>query len=90
MLGGGNAVEGDIWETDDRGRAFLPGEAAGSGSVHGVQGRYGTWVAGGTHAETSWEGSGWETELGNHIPHRGSTYLQDGIPNLRGGAELPR
>ena len=64
--GGGNAVGGGMREMDDGSGAFLPIEAAGSGTVHRLQEGYGAQVAGGPFADTSWEGSGWETELGNH------------------------
>ena len=90
MPGGRNAVEGGIRETDDGSGSFLPGEEAGLGTVQGVQGGDGTRVAGGPYADTEWEGSGWETSLGNHALQREATYLNDGLPNLRGNTELPR
>ena len=89
MPGGRNAVGGGIRETDDGTGAFILGEASGSDSVHGLQG--GVWdrVDGGTHAATTWEGSGRETALGSHIPWWGATYLQDGLSDLRETKKLP-
>ena len=69
--------------------AFLPGEAVGLGTVHRVRGGYGAWVAGCQHADAAWEGSGWYTAFRNHSPRWGATYLQDGLPDLQGTAELP-
>ena len=66
--GGGNTVGCGIREMDEGSGAFLLGEAAGLGTVRGVQEGYGDWVAGGIHAYTAWKGSGWETALGNHSP----------------------
>ena len=89
MLGSKNAVGGGVWETDDKSSAFLPGEAAGSVSVHGVQRRDGDCVADGTHKDTAWERSGWEMALGSHGPWWGATNLQDDLPDHRGTAEMP-
>ena len=44
MQGDGNAVIGSVWETDERSRAFLPGEAADLGTVHIVKGEDGARV----------------------------------------------
>ena len=60
------------------------------GKVHGVRGGDGAQVAGGPSIDASWEGSGCETALGNHGPWRVDTYLQYGIPDHQGTAELPR
>ena len=84
--GGRNAVGGSIREKDDGSGAFLLGEAEGSGTVHGVQGVDGARVAGGPSTDAAWEGSWWETELGNHGPRQEATYLQDGLTDLRGTA----
>ena len=81
MTGGKNAVGGGVRETDDGSGAFLPGETAVSGTVHGVRVRDGAWVVGGPSADAAWEGIGWETALGNHVLKWGATYLQDGLPN---------
>ena len=80
--GGGNTARGGVKEKDDGSRAFLPVEAAGVGTVHGVRGGDGARVAGGPSIEAAWEGSRWETELGNHGPRKGDKYLQDGLPNF--------
>ena len=72
---GGNAVVGGVRETDHRSRAFLLGEAAVLGKVHGVRGGDGARVTGGPYADAAWEGSSWETALGNHIPQWRFTYI---------------
>ena len=46
------AIGGVLQEKYDRSEAFVPGEAMGSDSVQGVWGGDGSWVAGGTHADT--------------------------------------
>ena len=53
---------------DDRSGAFLPGETARSGTVRRVRGGDGARFTGGPYPDASWEGNGWETELGNHAP----------------------
>ena len=75
MPGGWNEAGSGIRETDDESRAFLPGEAEGSGKVNRVQGGYGTRVAGGAHTDVAWEGIRWKTELGSHGLRWVSTYL---------------
>ena len=52
---GGNAVVGGVRETDHRSRAFLLGEAAVLGTVHGVRGGDGARVTGGPYADAAWE-----------------------------------
>ena len=64
-----DAVGSGVRGKGDRSRAFIPGEAVGSGSVQVVRGGYVDWVADGTHAGTAWKGSGGETALGIHGPH---------------------
>ena len=86
---GRNSVGGGVWDTYYGSGAFQLGEAAGLVTVHRVWGGDGDRVAGGPHADTSWEGSGWETELVNRGPRWGAIYLQDGLPDRRGAAELP-
>ena len=86
--GGRNAVGGGTQETDDGSRAFLTGEAACLGTVCGVQGGYGAWFTGSPSTDAAWEGNRWETELVNYGPWKGDTYLQAGLPNRRGTAEL--
>ena len=66
--GGGNSVGGGLREKDDRSGAFLPGEEVGLGTVHIVRRGYGAQVTGIPCADAAWEGSGWETALGNHGP----------------------
>ena len=66
MPGGRNAVGGGLQDTDDRSGAFLLREAAGSGTVHVVQGGDGDRVDGSPYADAAREGNRWETELGNH------------------------
>ena len=90
MPGGGNEFGGGVRYKNDGNGDFLQGEAEGLGTVYGVQKGDGARVAGGPSIDAEWEGNGWETELGNHGPQRGSTYLQDGFPNRRGTSELPR
>ena len=53
-----------------------------------VQGGDGAWVAGVTHADAAWEGSGGETALETHAPRQGTGDIQDGLPDHRGTAEL--
>ena len=68
--GGRGAIGGGIREKNDRSGDFVRGEAAGSDSVQGVWGGYGSWVAGGTHAKISWEGIRGKKELVSHVPRR--------------------
>ena len=89
MPGDRNAVGGGVRNTGDGRGDFLTGDAVGLGTVHGVQGGDGDWVAGGPYEDAAWEGSGWETALRKLIPRWGVTYLQDGIPDRRGTAEVP-
>ena len=90
MPGDRNTVVGGVWEKNDMSGAFILGEAAGLGTVHVVWGGYGNRVSGGPSVESAWEGSEWETELGNHDPLWGSVYLQDGLPDCWGTTKLPR
>ena len=85
----GNSVRGGVRAINDRIRSFLPGETACSGTVHGVRGGDGDRVSGIPYIDTSWEGNGLEMALGKHSPQRGAMYLQDGLPNHWGTAELP-
>ena len=48
---GRNTVGGGVRETDYSSGAFLPGEAAGLGTMHGVLGGDGTWVDGGPYVD---------------------------------------
>ena len=89
LTGGGNAVGGSLRETDDRRGTFLSGEAAGSGTVHGVWGGNCAWFAGSAHADAAWEVSVWETAFRNQGPGWGDTYLHNGLLGRRGTAELP-
>ena len=68
MTCGGKAVGGGIRETDDGIEALIPGEAAGSDSVHEVWGGDGSRVSGRTHADTELEGIGGEPALISHHP----------------------
>ena len=62
----GDTVRGGVQDHDDGSGAFVPGEAAGSDSVQGVQGGDGSRVAGEEHADTAWGGRGGETALEIH------------------------
>ena len=68
MPGGGDTVRGGVREQDEGSGAFVPGEAAGLDSAKGVQGGDGSRVAGGSRADTAWEGRGGGTVLGSHGP----------------------
>ena len=50
MPGGRNAVGGGLQDTDDRSGAFLPVDAAGLDTVHGVREGDGARVTGGPYA----------------------------------------
>ena len=64
----GNAVGDGVQETDDGIKAFLPGDSAGLNSMHRMQGGDGNRATDVSHADTAWEGSRWDTELGIHVP----------------------
>ena len=55
MTGGLDVVLGGVREKDDGSGAFVPGDAAGSDSVHIVWGGDGARVADVTHADTAGE-----------------------------------
>ena len=86
---GGNAVRGSVRATYDSRRDFLPGEALCLGTVHGVQGGDGAYVAGSPSTDTAWEGNRSDMALVNHAPRQGAMYLQDVITNLWGTTEFP-
>ena len=65
---GGGTVGGGVWETDDGRGPFIPGAAEGTSTVQVVQGRDGAWFNGGTHADSAWEGSEVDTDLGKNVP----------------------
>ena len=89
MPGGGNVVKGGVRETDDGSGDFLLRNAAGSSSVHRVWGRDGARVAGRPHADAAWEGSRWETALGNYGPGgKPHTYRMD-FPTAGGPRNCP-
>ena len=53
MPGGRNAVGAGVRDTDDRSRAFLTVEVESLGTVHGVRGVDGYWVAGGLSLDSA-------------------------------------
>ena len=64
----GDTVGGGVREKDYGRGTFVPGAAEGTGPVQGVLVGNGDWVSGKTHADTAWEGSVGEMELGSHRP----------------------
>ena len=85
-----NLFGGGVQATDDGTRDFLPGDSACLGTLCGVQGGDGLRVAVGPSIDASWEGNGWETALGNHVPRWGAMHIQAGLTNRRWITELPR
>ena len=71
VLGGRNAFGDGARDTDDGSKALLPGETAGSGTVHRVKGGDGAWVSGGSYAYGECERRRGETALGKHAPRWG-------------------
>ena len=59
MPGSRNSVGGGVQDTDDKSEAFLPGEAAGLGTVNVVRGGDANQVAGNPYVYAAWEGSRW-------------------------------
>ena len=90
MPGGGGAVRGGIQEKDYGCRTFIPGEAVGLDSLHGVQGVYGARVSVGANSYTAWEVIRGGAALGIHVPRCISAYLKYGLSNLWGTAEMSR
>ena len=88
MPGRGGTVGGGVRDQDDGRGALVLGTATGSDSAQGLQGVDGSWVAGGAHADTAWEGRRGDTTLGIRGPQEATTYIQNGIYDLRGTAEL--
>ena len=88
MPGGGDSVGGGLQEKDDGRGPFVLGEAAGSGLEQGVRGVDVDQVAGGTHSDAEWEGSGGETVLGSHGPWQRTAEIQDGLTDRRVTAEV--
>ena len=63
-------------------------EAVGSDSAQVVRVGDGSWVTGGSHTDTSCEVIRGSTVLGSHGPRQGTAYIQDGISDRQGTAEL--
>ena len=88
MPGGGDSVGGGVWETNDRRETFIPGATEGKGTLQGVRGRDGDWVAGESHVDATWELCVEEMELGIIPPWRETTDIPYGLPDLWRTTEL--
>ena len=88
MPGGGDAVGGGVREKYDGSGTFVPVEAVGLDSLQVVKVGDGDWVADKTHADTAWDGNGDDKALGRHGPRLITSYIQDGLSDRRGTAEL--
>ena len=88
LPGSGYPVGGSLRALDDgRGSTILI-EAESQGELFGVWGGNGGGVAGIPSTYTAWEISGRDTAIGEHVPRRRSTNIQDGLSNRGPPEEL--
>ena len=54
-----------------------------------MRGGNGAWVDGGEHEDSTWAGSGGETDLGSLTPCQGTIDVTDGLTDRGRTSELP-